>query len=161
METSNMLTDLAIRWPQVLQSYLIEIIGEIVERQETRIRRIAAKEIIKRDNIIYCPKDSQDLVKAMVEIAGLKYRLASASTYFPEELFNEPEPYSADGILFSAFVHLVRIDKDLFAWGSLPKQVRALGLAINPGEELAWPITRDWITIKDSEGNRRVYYRFS
>ena len=156
-----MMTDLAVRCPQILQSCLIEIIGETVARQESRIRRIAAKEIIKRDNIIYYPEDSHDLMIAVVEIADLNYRLASPATYFFVELEGEPEPYSTDGILFSAFVHLVRIEEDLFAWGWHPEQVRALGLAINPGEELAWPITRDYVTIKDGEGNCRGYYRFS
>ncbi len=150
-----------IHCARILQCHLIDIIGETVERQKTPVRRIAAKEIIKRDSIIYYPKDDEDVVIAAVEIADLKYRLASPSTYFAGELLSEPELYSAEGILFHGLVHLVRIEEDLFAWSWLPEQVRALGLAINPGEDVAWPITREFVTIKDREGNERSFYRLS
>ena len=54
---------------------------------------------------------------AAVEIAELKYRLASSSAYFAAELIREPEPYSSDGILFPALVHLVRIEEDALDLG--------------------------------------------
>ena len=121
--------------------------------------KFAAKEIIKRDNIIYYPKDCQDLMIAVVEIAQLNCRLATPATYFSGEPDSELETYSADGILFASLVHVVRIEQDLFAWGWLPEQVRALGLAIYPGEGLAWPITREFVTIEERDGSRRPFYR--
>jgi hypothetical protein len=91
-----------------------------------------------------------------VEIAC---HLASNSTNFAEEIQDESESHSADGILFRALIDLVCIEADLFAWERLPEQVRALGLAINPGEEVARPITCDSVTIKDREGTCRASYR--
>jgi len=153
--------DAVLRCPNVLGNYLIEIIGETVESQGTHIWRIAAKEIIKHDRILYYPKDCRDLMIAAVELADLNYRLVDSLSYFSGKLSGEPEPYSADGILFPAWVHLVRIEDDLFAWGWLPEQVRALGLVIKPGEEVAWPITREFVNIKDRVGNCRRFYRLS
>jgi len=49
----------------------------------------------------------------------------------------------------------------LCAYGWPPEQVRALGLAINPGEDVAWPITREFVSIKHRQGNVRTFYRLS
>jgi hypothetical protein len=155
------MNDTVIHNPEILQNYLIEIIGETVESQGSRVRRIAAKEIDNRYNIIRNANDGQDLMIAALEIANLSYRLASPSIYFAEELLSEPEPYSADGILFPALVDLVHIEEDLFTWGWLPEQVRALGLANNPGDELAWPITREFVTFRDRYGYMRTFHRLS
>jgi hypothetical protein len=160
-EASDIMNNIAVHCPQILQNHLVEMIGETVERQGTRVKRIAAKEIIKRDPIPYYPKDSQDLMMAAVEIVELNYRLASPSTHFSAELEREVEPYSTDGMLFPAVVHTVRIEDDLFAWSWLPEQVRALGLAMNPGEDIAWPITREYVTLQDRDGNCRPVYRVS
>jgi hypothetical protein len=151
--------DIVIAQPKILRNLLINVIGETVECQGTQIRRIAAREIISRDKLMFNASDPDALI---VEIADLEYRLARPSIYFARELLNEPVPYSADGILFPVLVHLVRrIEEDLFGWGWLPEQARALGLAVNPGEELAWPTSPDSYEIRDREGNCRVYYRFS
>jgi hypothetical protein len=146
--------------PQILQSYLIEIIGKTVEYQGTRITRIAAKEILKRDILIWNAKDGSDVMLAIVEIAELKNRLASSSIYFAAELHRESEPYSADGILFPALVHLVRIEEDALDWGWLPEQLRALGLAMNHGEELTW-LTQEWLkfSIAETAGESIVFPR--
>jgi hypothetical protein len=77
MEVSNIMYDIAIDYPQILGNYLIEIIGETLERQGTRVRRIGAKEIIKRDNIICHGKDGRSVMIAVVEIASL-YSSATA-----------------------------------------------------------------------------------
>jgi hypothetical protein len=153
--------DAVLRCRDVLGNYLIELIGETVEPHGTHIWRIAAKEIIKHDSTLYYPKDCQDLMMAAVELTDLNCRLADPLNCFSEELSGEPEPYSADGILFPAWVHIVRIEDNLFAWGWLPEQLRALGLAIDPGDAVAWPITRGFVTIKDREGNCRRFYRLS
>ena len=154
-----MMHNVSIQHPQIFRNYLIENIGETVERRGTLIRRVAAREIIRRDHIMLNANDRDSL---MLEIADLEYRLARPATYFPEALHNERLPYSADGILFPVLVHLVRrIEEDLFGWGWLPEQARALGLAVNPGEELAWPTSPDSYAIRDAEGNCRVYYRIS
>jgi hypothetical protein len=87
--------------------------------------------------------------------------MTSSSTNFWGEVLGETEPYSADGILFSALVHLVRIEEDLFGYGWLPERIRALGLEINPGEDLVWPITREFVTIKNRDGNTREFHRLS
>ena len=159
MEVSNIVRDVAVYDRQILRNLLTEIIGETVECKGTRIRRIAAREIVKRDKIMLNASERDHLIG---EIADLKCRLKGLSSYFAGELHNEPMPYSADGILFPVLVHLVRrIEEDLFGWGWLPEQVRALGLAVNPGEELAWPTSPDSYAIKDRKGNCRVYYRFS
>jgi hypothetical protein len=158
-EASNIMNDMAIHNPRTLQSCLIETIGETVECQGNRVRRIAAKEIVKRDSLIWNAKDGSDVMLVLAEIAGLKDRLASPSVYFAAELLREPEPYSADGILFPALVHLVRIEKDALEWGWPPEQLRALGLAMNYGEELTW-LTPEWAEISDRDGNRRRIYRF-
>jgi hypothetical protein len=127
--------DIAIDQPQILRNLLIDIIGETVECQGTQIRRIAAREIVKRDKIMFNASDRDAVI---VEFADLEYRLARPSTYFAREFLNEPVAYSADGILFPVLVHLVRsIEEDLFGWGWLPEQAPALALAVNPGEELA------------------------
>ena len=55
-EVSNIMNHMAIHNPQILQSYLIEIIGETIECQGNQVRRIAAKEIVKRDSLIAIPK---------------------------------------------------------------------------------------------------------
>jgi hypothetical protein len=70
--------------------------------------------------------------------------LLSFLAYFAAEFRGATEPYSVIGITFSALVYLVRIEKDLLAYGWLPEQIRALGLS---GEELAWPITGDFVAI--------------
>jgi hypothetical protein len=158
-EALNIMNDMAIHNPQILHSYLIETIGETVECQGTRVRRIAAEEIVKRDSLIWNAKDDSDGMLVLVEIAELKDRLASPSVYFAAELLREPEPYSADGILFPALVHLVRIEKDALEWGWPPERLRALGLAMNHGEELRW-LTQEWAEISDRDGNRRRIYRF-
>lgn len=151
--------DIVIDQPKILRNLLINVIGETVECQGTQIRRIAAREIISRDKLMFNASDPDALI---AEIADLEYRLARPSIYFARELLNEPAPHSADGILFPVLVHLVRrIEEDLFGWGWLPEQARALGLAVNPGEELAWPTSPDSYEIRDREGNCRVYYRFS
>jgi hypothetical protein len=159
VEAANIMHDVSIQHPQIFRNYLIEIIGETVERRGTLIRRVAAREIIRRDHIMLNVNDRDSL---MLEIDDLEYRLARPATYFPGALRNERLPYSADGILFPVLVHLVRrIEEDLFGWGWLPEQARALGLAVNPGEELAWPTSPDSYAIRDAEGNCRVYYRIS
>jgi hypothetical protein len=151
--------DIAIDQPQILRNLLIDIIGETVECQGTQIRRIAAREIVKRDKIMFNASDRDAVI---VEFADLEYRLARPSTYFARELLNEPVPYSADGILFPVLVHLVRsIEEDLFGWGWLPEQVRALALAVNPGEELAWATSLDSYEVRNRKGKCRVYYHFS
>jgi len=159
VEAYNIMHDVAIHHPKILRNRLIEIIGEVVEGRGTRMRRIAAREIIRRDKIMINTNDWDSL---MLEIADLECRLARPATYFAGDLLNEPVPYSADGILFPVLVHLVRrIEEDLFGWGWLPEQARALGLAVNPGEELAWPTSPDSYAIRDAKGNCRVYYRIS
>jgi hypothetical protein len=70
---SNIMYDIAIDFPQTLGNYLIEIIGETLQRQWTRVRRIDTTEIIKRDNIICHGKDGQSVMMAVVEIANLYY----------------------------------------------------------------------------------------
>jgi hypothetical protein len=152
------MNDMVLLNPQILQSYLIEIIGETVVCQETRVTRIAAKEIVKHDTLIWNAKDDSDIMLAVIEIAELKDRLANPSIYFAAELLREPEPYSVDGILFSALVHLVRIEEDALDWGWLPEQLRALELAMNHGEELTW-LTKEWAEIT-YRGDRRRIYRF-
>ena len=151
--------DIAIHHLQILRNHLTEIIGETVECKGTRIRRIAAREIVKRDRVMLNASERDVLIG---EFADLNCRLACPSIYFPRELYNEPVPYSAEGILFPVLVHLVRrIEEDLFGWGWLPEQARALGLAVNPGEELAWPTSPDSYEIRDRQGNCRVFYRYS
>jgi len=103
------------------------------------------------------PPDRDELV---AELAYLAFRLANLSTYFRRELLNEPVPYSADGISFPALVQLVRIEENLFGWGWLPEHDRALGLAINPGDELVGASGPDSYTIKDRRGNCREFYRY-
>src|SRR5271167_4535041 len=117
--------------PEVLPNYQIEIIGEMVERQTTQIRRMVAKKIIRLDSLIFYPQDCYEIMIAAVELEDLNCCLSSFLSYFAAEFRGAPEPYSADGIMFSALVHLVRIETDLFAYGWLPEQVRALGLSIN------------------------------
>ena len=159
MEVSNIVHDIAVYDRQILRNLLIDTIGETVECKGTLIRRIAAREIVKRDKIMFNASERDVLID---EIADLRYRLACLSIYFARELHSEPVPYCADGILFRVLVHLVRcIEDDLFGWGWLPEQVRALGLAVNPGEELAGATSPDSYTIKDRKGNCRVYYCFS
>jgi hypothetical protein len=58
--------------------------------------------------------------------------------------------------MFTTLVHLVRIEADLFAWGWLAERL-PLGLAINVGEEVDGPITREFVTIKDREGSCRPF----
>lgn len=140
------------------QNVLIKIIGETVEERDTKVRRMAARQIIKRDQIFNAICDPDAL---MVEIGDLTDRLANPWANFAAELREEREPYAAEGISFSSLVHLVRVEDDLFAWGWLPERLRELGLEMNFDEELAWPITRDWLTIKGREGNLRRFYRHS
>ncbi len=153
--------NIAIRCRPILQRHLIDIVGDRVERQETRVKRIAAKEIIKLDPILYYPKDNYELTMAEVRIAELNYRLANPETHFYAELKNEPEPYSTEGMFFHALVQVVRVEDDMFAWSWHPEQLRALGLAFNFSEVIAWPITREYVTIQDSDGTSRRFYRFS
>jgi hypothetical protein len=95
------------------------------------------------------------------EIAEFNDRLASPSANFAAELHTESELYSADGVLFSALVHFIRVEEDLLNWGWHPERVRTFGLEINFDEDLAWPITRDWVTINDHRGNTREFYRLT
>jgi hypothetical protein len=152
--------DTTLCCPEVLYNYLIEIVGETVEKSDSRFRRIAAKEVVKFYTINTLNGGQAALV-FLIQTVDLKHRLPSPSTYFAQELVSETEPYSAEGILFPALVHLVRIEEDMFAYGWLPEQLRALGLAIKSGEELDWPINRDFVSIKDREGNVRSFPRFS
>jgi len=150
-----------IKRPTTLLNDLTEIIGDVVEGKETKLRRLAAIEIARVHIMFHNANNGQDVLIGVREFVELKYRLADPFAYFAEELRTEPEPYSADGILFPALVHLLRIEDGMFVWDWLPEQVRALGLAINPGEEIAWPITREFVTIKDRDGRPRRFYRLS
>ncbi len=147
--------------PEVLLNYLIEIVGDTVEGHETKLRRMAAREIVRLCNIFYGACNYQDILPCLVAIVAFNHRLANPSAYFSDELLTDEEPYSAEGISFPAFVHLVRIEEDMFAWEWRLEQLRALGLAINPGEQVAWPITRDYVSIMDAEGYVRRFYRSS
>ncbi len=140
---------------------LVEIIGDVVEGKGTKLRRIAAREIARLHDRISNADDGQEYSRCILEFVDLKYRLADPCTYFFAELSAEPEPYSAAGILFPSLVHLIRIEDDMSSWEWLPEQIRALGLAINAGDEVAWPITREFVTIKDRDGNPRPFYQFS
>lgn len=122
---------------------------------------MAAREIVRLCDIFYSACTHEEILVSLVAIVDLKHRLANPLAHFPDELLTEVEPYPAVGILFSALVHLVRIEEGMFAWGWHPEQLRALGLAVNPGDEIAWPITRDFVSIMDAEGNVRPFYRFS
>ena len=146
----------AVHNRRILRNIATEIIGETVGRG-TQISRLAAKEIINLDRIVFNGTDRDEL---MAELAYLAFRLANLSTYFRRKLLNEPVPYSADGISFPALVQLVRIEENLFGWGWLPEHVRALGLAINPGDELVGASGLDSYTIKDRRGNCREFYRY-
>ncbi len=145
--------DVAIDHPQTLRNHLIDIIGETVEGQGTRLKRIAAKEIIERDRIMFNPRNRDAL---LLEIADLIYRLERYSIYFASELVNEPVRYSAEGIPFRVLVRLVRLEEDfVFSWGWLPEQVHGFGRAIHPGEEPAGLSGPDSYSIRDREGNLR------
>ena len=146
---------------EVFLNLLVEIIGDVVEGKETKLRRIAAREIARLHDRISNADNGQEHSICILEFLDLKYRLADPDTYFFKELNEEPEPYSADWILFSALVHLIRIEDDMFSWEWLPDEIRALGLAINPGEEVAWPISREFVTIKDRDGTPRRFYPLS
>jgi hypothetical protein len=133
----------------------------MVEGQETKPRRLAAREIVRHCGILYNADSGPDALHTVVEIVTFQLHMTSSSTNFWGEVLGETEPYSADGILFSALVHLVRIEEDLFGYGWLPERIRALGLEINPGEDLVWPITREFVTIKNRDGNTREFHRLS
>lgn len=154
------MSDTTLCRPEVLSSFLIEIIGEAIEDSSSRVRRIAAKEVV-RHYTVNSANNGQAALVFLIEMVDLKYSLASPATYFAEELARETVPYSARGILFPALVHLVRIEEDMLAYGWLAEQIRALGLAINPGDELGWPISRDFVSIKDRDGNVRTFHRRS
>jgi hypothetical protein len=158
---SNTILDPLLQHPEVLGNYLIEIIGETVESQNTRIRRIAAKQIIKLYCLLYYPQNMSEFAMAVIELGALICRLAIASFCFAEEIRDEPEPYPADGITFSTLVHLVRIEADLFACSWHAERIRALGLTINSGDEICWTIPYEFITIKDRDENCRRFYRLS
>lgn len=147
--------------PETLLNVLTDLIGEVVEGKGTKLRRIAAREIARVHDLFHNARNGRDVLVAVHEFVELKWRLADPSPYFYEELCGEPEPYSTDGILFRALVDLLRIEDGMFVWQWLPEQVRALGLSINPGDELAWPITRELVTIKDCDGKPRPFYRLS
>lgn len=153
--------DPLLQRPEVLGNYLIEIIGETVQCQNTRIRRVAARQIIKLDCLLYYPQNMCEFAMAVIELVELICRLATASFCFAEQIRNEPQPYLADGISFSALVHLVRIEEDLFACGWHAERIRALGLTINSGDEICWTIPYEFITIKDRDENCRRFYRLS
>jgi hypothetical protein len=139
---------------------MIELIGEAVASRAPGIRRAAAREIIKLDCFAFSVKSTDELTHLTRAFGEIEKHLANPSEYFDQALLSELEPYPGKGILFPALVHLVRIEQDALDWGWLPEQLRALGLAINHGEELTW-LTRDWAEISDHEGNRRRFYRFS
>ncbi len=149
----------ALNTHHALRKQLIEIVGEIVEFKGTKMRRVGARGVVKLDQILFYHHDSNYL---MLEISDLEHRLADPSSYFKKELLNERPAYSADGILFPTLVQLVRgIEEDLFRWGWLPDQARALGLAVNPGEELAGASGLDSYSIRDAKGNYREFYRIT
>jgi hypothetical protein len=149
----------ALNTHQALRKPLIEIVGEIVEFKGTKMRRVGAKEVAKLDQILFYHHDSNYL---MIKIDDLAYRLAHPSSYFEKELLNEPAVYSADGILFPILVQLVRgVEEDLFGRRWLPDQVRALGLAVNPGEQLAGASGLDSYSIRNAKGDYREFYRIT
>jgi hypothetical protein len=65
---------------------------------------------------------------AVLEIAKLKNRLASASTLFSEELFNEPEPYSTDEYYFRLWFILCASKKICLPGGGTPHKSALLAL---------------------------------
>ena len=154
-----MVRDPTIQSRRMLRNIAAEIIGRTVEGWRTEAKRFAAKEVIKLDNVV-CRVGSRD--ELAVELACLEYRLAHPSVCFPGELLCEVPPYSADGILFPALVQLVREEENFFGcWGWHPEQVRALGLAMNPGDILVGRSGSSSYTIADGKGRWRDYYLFS
>jgi hypothetical protein len=139
---------------------MIELIGEAVADREPGIRRAAAREIIKLDCFSFSVESADELTHLMRAFKEIEKHFARPSGYFDQALLSELEPYPGSGILFPALVHLVRIEQDALGWGWLPEQLRALGLAINHGEELTW-LTQEWTEISDREGYRRRFYRCS
>jgi hypothetical protein len=138
---------------------MIALIGEAVAGRAPGIRRAAAREIIKLHSFAFSVKSTYELSYLKRAFKEIEKRLANPSEYFDQALLSEGEPYPSGSILFPALVHLVRIEQDALGWGWPPEQLRALGLAINQGEELTW-LTREWAEISDREGNRTRFYRF-
>lgn len=141
-----------------LLAFMIEVIGEAIDARRPELRRAVAKEVIKLDHIALAMENMDPLAVALM-FAELE-NIADASSYFHPEQLGAPGPYSTEGITFPALVHLVRIEETALAWEWLPEQLRALGLAINQGEELTW-LTPEWAEIRDREGNLRQFYRLS
>jgi hypothetical protein len=148
---------------EILLNFLTEIIAEVIDGHGTRLRRVAAREIVKLQERFHNANNGRDVSLSAIGLFDLKYRLADLDppAYFSEQLRGESEPYSADEIPFPALVQLVRMEDRLLFWGWLPEQVRALGLSIHPGEELTYDLTGEFIIIKDRDGKLRPFYRLS
>ena len=148
---------------EILLNFLTEIIADVVDGHGTRLRRIAAREIVRLQERFHNANNAQDVSVSAIELFDLKYRLADLDPpdYFTEQLCRESEPYSADEITFPTLVQLVRMEDRMFFWGWLPEQVRALGLAIQSGEEITYEVTREFVIIKDRDGKLRPFYRLS
>ncbi len=139
---------------------MIELIGEAIAGREPGVSRAVAREIIELDCFTTSVKSTDDLAHLMRVFAEMENRWAHSSTCLDQALLSESEPYPSTGILFSVQVSLVRIEKSALWWGWLPEQLRALGLAINHGEEITWLID-EWAEIKERDGRRKRFYRLS
>jgi hypothetical protein len=148
--------DPTIQTRRALRNIATEIIGEIVDGWSTGAKWSAAREVIKLDILV--ARGSREELAA--NLALLIYRLERPSACFPAKLLRETPLYSAEGILFPALVQLIREEDNFFGClGWLPEQVRALGLAMNPGDGLVGRSSSDSYTLQDKKGHQRDFYR--
>lgn len=122
--------------------------------------RAVAREIIELDCFNTSVKSTDDLTHLIRVFAEIENHLVHSSRYLDKALLGKLEPYPSTGILFSVQVSLVRIEKSALVLGWIPDQLRALGLAINHGEELTW-LTDELAEIKERDGSHRRFYRLS
>jgi hypothetical protein len=141
-----------------LAAQMIEVIGEAIAGREPGVSRAAARAIIELDCFTTSVKNTDDLTHLMRVFEEIENHWAHPSRYLDQALLRELEPYPSTGILFSVQVSLLRIEKYALGCGWLPEQLRALGLAINHGEQLIWLID-EWAEIKERDGSIRRFYR--
>jgi len=138
---------------------MIYRVGIAIEDSSPAAKRMVARRIID----LQC--DLHNFVQFGGEIPGLKLilsdlevALVSISDDRPDDVGEDPGPYSIEGIALGVLVHLVRLEDCARHWGWMPEELRALGLDIRRDEEIIWA-ARDHIEIKDSSGRVRHRYR--
>jgi hypothetical protein len=149
--------------PQIVEAR--HLIAEMIDRVEIAIedsspavKRLVALKIISFEAKFFSVHSDRDILPLKLSISELEQALATFSDDRRDGVGDSSSPYSIEGIAFSAFIHLVRIENATLGRGCTAEDLRALGLDVQRDEELTW-LDAEHAEISDWNGTVRYRYR--